>query len=54
MTALTVKLTPIPHGWKIELSDGHELARFTGPAAKRRALHYLATQDVVRNAGDRH
>ena len=54
MNALAVKLTPIPSGWKIELSDGHEVARFTGPGAKRRALRYLATQSVVRSAGDRH
>ena len=54
MNALAVKLTPITHGWKIELSDGREVARFTGPGAKRRAFHCLATQNVVADAGDRH
>jgi hypothetical protein len=35
-------LKQIPGGWIIELTDGREIARFTGPAAKRRALRYLA------------
>jgi hypothetical protein len=43
MSALAVMLKPIPDGWIIALTDGRELARFTGPAAKRRALHYLAS-----------
>jgi len=29
-------------GWVVELTDGREGARFTGSAAKRRALRYLA------------
>jgi hypothetical protein len=35
-------LKPIAGGWVIALSDGREVARFTGPAAKRRAMRYLA------------
>jgi uncharacterized membrane protein YbhN (UPF0104 family) len=31
------------HGWAVYLTDGRELARFNGPAAKRRALRYLAS-----------
>jgi hypothetical protein len=42
MTSLAVMLEQIDHGWAITLTDGRELARFTGPAAKRRALRYLA------------
>jgi hypothetical protein len=43
-------LKPIPGGWVIALTDGREVARFTGVAAKRRALRYLASHDVVREA----
>lgn len=41
MNALGVLLKPIPNGWAIQLSDGREIARFTGLGAKRRALRYL-------------
>jgi len=43
VNALAVVLKPVSHGWAVALTDGHELARFTGPAAKRRALRYLAS-----------
>jgi hypothetical protein len=43
----------IPNGWAIELSDGREIARFTGRSAKRRALRYLAAHDIRKEAGDR-
>ena len=42
MRALAATLKPIDNGWAITLTDGRELARFTGFAAKRRALAYLA------------
>jgi hypothetical protein len=42
MNALALTIRPIPHGWAVYLTDGRELARFNGPAAKRRALRYLA------------
>ena len=50
MTAVAVMLKPIDHGWAIQRTDGRELARFTGFAAKRRALAYLAKHDIARDA----
>ena len=44
MPALTVTLTPIRFGWALTLSDGRELARFTGPLARARALRYLSSR----------
>jgi hypothetical protein len=43
MKPLAVFLKPVNHGWAVAMTDGRELARFTGPAAKRRALRYLAS-----------
>jgi hypothetical protein len=43
MTALALIIRPTRHGWAVELTDGREVARFNGPAAKRRALRYLAS-----------
>ena len=42
MSALTLILRPVPGGWAIYLSNGHELARYRGLAARWRALRYLA------------
>jgi hypothetical protein len=42
MIALGVTLTPLRFGWAVTLTDGRELARFTGLGARRRALRYLA------------
>ena len=50
MKAVAVMLKPIDHGWAITQTDGRELARFTGFAAKRRALAYLANDNVPREA----
>jgi hypothetical protein len=50
MSSLGVRLKPIPGGWLIELTDGREIVRFMGPAAKRRALRYLASPNIVREA----
>jgi hypothetical protein len=51
MSSLAVMLKPIPWGWIIELTDGREVARFMGLAAKRRALRYLASHNnIVREA----
>jgi hypothetical protein len=50
MNPLAVTLKPIRHGWGATLSDGRELARFTGPAAKFRALRYLK-RGVIRGKG---
>ena len=46
MTSLAVMLEPIDHGWAVTLTDGRELARFIGPGAKRRALRYVASNDL--------
>jgi hypothetical protein len=43
VTALALIIRPIRHGWAVYLTDGREVARFNGPAAKRRALRYLAS-----------
>jgi hypothetical protein len=42
MNPLSLMITPIRHGWAVRLSDGRELARFYGPAARWRATRYLA------------
>jgi hypothetical protein len=42
MSALTVMLRPVPGGWGVFLSNGRELARFRGLAARWRALRYVA------------
>jgi hypothetical protein len=41
MRALRVMIRPIRYGWSVQLSDGRELARFVGPAARWRATRYL-------------
>jgi hypothetical protein len=43
MNALRLILKPTAHGWTVYLTDGREVARFNGPAAKRRALRYVAS-----------
>jgi hypothetical protein len=43
MTALALMIRPTRHGWAVYLTDGREVARFTGLAAKRSALRYLAS-----------
>jgi hypothetical protein len=50
MNALALMLKPIAHGWAITLTDGRELVRFTGLGAKRRALRYLVSRDLGREA----
>ena len=40
MTALTLLIGRIPHGWAVYLSNGRELVRFHGLCAKRRALRF--------------
>ena len=43
-------LRPTKHGWAVTLTDGRELVRFTGLGAQRRALRYLASRDLGREA----
>jgi hypothetical protein len=42
MKALALMIRPTQHGWSVQLTNGRELARFHGPAAKWRALRYIA------------
>ena len=42
MNSLAIMISPIPFGWVVKLTDGRELARFSGPFAKRRAQSFLA------------
>jgi hypothetical protein len=46
--ANTISIAPVKDGWVVMLTDGRELARFTGPAAKRDALRYVANVNPVR------
>jgi hypothetical protein len=41
MTAVAIVLKPIDHGWAVAMTDGRELARFTGPLARFHAERYL-------------
>ncbi len=41
MSSLAMIITPIRRGWAVALTDGRQLARFSGPCAKQRALRYL-------------
>ena len=42
MNAVALILKPIDHGWAVALTDGREVARFTGPGAKWRAIRCIA------------
>jgi hypothetical protein len=54
MSALRMMLRPVRYGWSVELSDGRELARFLGPAAKWRAARYLQrAAEALKNTGPR-
>ena len=46
--ANTISLAPVEGGWAVMLTDGRELARFTGWDAKRKALRYVASTTPVR------
>jgi hypothetical protein len=43
MAALSVMLRPVQGGWAVCLSNGRELARYHGLAARWRALRYVAS-----------
>ena len=47
MNPLAVVLKPVNHGWAVALTDGREVARFTGPTAKHRALRYVANLQMA-------
>jgi len=46
MSAVAVILRPVDHGWVVALTDGREVARFTGPAARWRATRYIALRGL--------
>jgi hypothetical protein len=48
MNALALMIGPIQCGWAVYLTDGREVARFSGLAAKRRAYRYLANAAQIR------
>jgi hypothetical protein len=50
MTMLAVMLKPVSHGWAVTLTDGRELARFTGPGARWRAVRYATQRTVPRGS----
>jgi hypothetical protein len=52
MNPLALMLKRIDRGWAVTLTDGREVIRFTGLGAKRRALRYLVTHDLAREAAD--
>jgi hypothetical protein len=43
-SSVAVILKAVDRGWAVALTDGRELARFTGPGAKWRATRYLVSQ----------
>ena len=53
MNPVAAMLRPIRGGWAIELTDGREIARFTGLGARRRALRYLVSHDIAKAASGR-
>jgi hypothetical protein len=47
-------ISPIRHGWAVQLTDGRELARFLGPGARWRAMRYLRrAAEALKSAGPR-
>lgn len=41
MSTLALMLRQVDRGWAVTLSDGREVVRFTGFAARRRAMRWL-------------
>ena len=52
MKTLALMLKRIDRGWAVVLTDGREVIRFTGLGARRRALRYLVSSNLVREAAD--
>jgi hypothetical protein len=48
MNTLALMIRPTRHGWAVYLTDGREIARFKGPAARWRALRYLTQATALR------
>jgi hypothetical protein len=51
MNTPALMLRPTRHGWAVYLTDGRELARFRGLAARWRALHYLTRVTGIGKTG---
>jgi hypothetical protein len=49
-SANTISLAPVEDGWAVMLTDGRELARFTGPNARRKALGYVVNTNPMRGS----
>jgi hypothetical protein len=47
-SANTISIAPVEAAWAVMLIDGRELARFSGPGAKRKTLRYAASTTPVR------
>jgi hypothetical protein len=47
-SANTMSVAPVEGGWAVMLTDGRELARFTGRNARHNALRYVASSNPVR------
>ena len=48
MNTTSMSLVPIQSGWAVMLSDGRELARFTGIGARQKAYRYIANASPLR------
>jgi hypothetical protein len=51
-SASTISVAPVEGGWAVMLTDGRELARFSGPGAKRKALRYVLNSNPARRRPD--
>ncbi len=50
MNELSLILKPTPGGWAVYLTDGREVAQFSGPGSKQRALDYVASATRILQA----
>ena len=48
MQSIAVILKQVDRGWAVVLTDGREVARFTGPIAMWRAIRFLDAQGFGR------
>jgi hypothetical protein len=47
MTPVALALRPVRGGWAIQLTNGREIARFTGLGARHRAVRYLTRHEIA-------
>jgi hypothetical protein len=48
MDAVAVILKPVDRGWAVVLTNGRELARFTGVGARWRAIRFIGGRGLTR------